>query len=84
MWVRYVQSSTICTGIIAFRRRLTVHADNTNADIDTRAHWLQLADKMGVPVRCVLFTASAKLCEHNDTVRALGGTLVRFRLYLSV
>ena len=26
---------------------------------------------MGVPVRCVLFTAPPKLCEHNDTVRAL-------------
>ena len=31
---------------------------------------------MGVPIRCVYFTAPAKLCEHNDTVRALNnGTL---------
>lgn len=31
---------------------------------------------MGVPVRCVLFTATPKLCEHNDTVRALNdGTM---------
>lgn len=35
-----------------------------------------MAQKMGVPVRCVLFTATPKLCEHNDTVRALNdGTL---------
>lgn len=45
--------------------------DNTNADQDVRAVWVNLAKKHSIPVRCVLFTASAKLCEHNDTVRAL-------------
>lgn len=45
--------------------------DNTNADIATRAIWIDLASKFKVPIRCVYFTASAKLCEHNDTVRAL-------------
>jgi predicted kinase len=45
--------------------------DNTNADPETRAVWVNLARKFEVPIRCVLFTASAKVCEHNDTVRAL-------------
>lgn len=50
-----------------------VAIDNTNADTDTRAHWVRLAEKHNVPIRCVLFTATAKLCEHNDAVRALSG-----------
>lgn len=49
-----------------------VAVDNTNADIETRAVWISLAWKMKVPIRLVHFTASTKLCEHNDTVRALG------------
>lgn len=51
----------------------SVAVDNTNADIDVRRHWLALAKKHDVPIRCVLFTASARLCEHNDAVRAFGG-----------
>ncbi|KAF2218130.1 polynucleotide kinase 3 phosphatase-domain-containing protein [Elsinoe ampelina] len=51
----------------------SVAVDNTNADMDVRKAWLDLAAKHNVPVRVVLFTASPKLCEHNDTVRALGG-----------
>lgn len=54
-----------------------VVVDNTNADIETRAAWVKLANKLNVAVRLVHFTASAKLCEHNDTVRALTGDLVR-------
>lgn len=54
----------------------SVVVDNTNADIETRAAWMHLASKLGVPVRVVHFTAPAKLCEHNDTVRALNGDLV--------
>lgn len=45
--------------------------DNTNADPDTRAVWVRLAQKMDVTIRCVLFTVPAKVCEHNDTFRAL-------------
>ncbi|KAL9604981.1 MAG: hypothetical protein Q9219_000169 [cf. Caloplaca sp. 3 TL-2023] len=48
-----------------------VAVDNTNADQETRAVWVQLAQKFQVPIRCVHFTASYKLCEHNDTVRAI-------------
>ena len=46
-------------------------ADNTNADIPTRAVWIELAAKLKIPIRCVYFTTPTKLCEHNDTVRAL-------------
>lgn len=47
------------------------HLDNTNADQETRAVWVQLAHKFAVPIRCVHFPAPAQLCQHNDTVRAL-------------
>lgn len=50
-----------------------VVVDNTNADRETRAVWIELAHKFNVPIRCVHFTASFKLCEHNDTVRAIAG-----------
>ncbi|OAL48864.1 PNK3P-domain-containing protein [Pyrenochaeta sp. DS3sAY3a] len=49
----------------------SVVVDNTNADPETRAVWIKLAQKLHVSIRCVLFTASVKICEHNDTVRAL-------------
>jgi bifunctional polynucleotide phosphatase/kinase len=49
----------------------SVAVDNTNADIDTRAHWLRLGQEFRIPVRCVHFTATTRLCEHNDCVRAL-------------
>jgi len=58
----------------------SVTVDNTNADVETRAHWIKLASKFGIPIRCILFTAPAKLCEHNDTVRAIGGSIVSFDL----
>ena len=45
--------------------------DNTNADVETRAIWIQLAQRFGLSIRCIYFTAHPKLCEHNDTVRAL-------------
>jgi hypothetical protein len=45
--------------------------DNTNADPGTRAVWVNLAKETNVPIRCIHFTAGAKVCEHNDTVRAL-------------
>lgn len=45
--------------------------DNTNADPETRAIWIKLAKTFGIPIRCVHFAAPTRLCEHNDTVRAL-------------
>lgn len=52
------------------------HLDNTNANHETRAVWVQLARRFAVPIRCVHFPAPAKLCQHNDTVRALSA--IRF------
>ncbi|KEF51197.1 uncharacterized protein A1O9_12811 [Exophiala aquamarina CBS 119918] len=49
----------------------SVAVDNTNADIETRAHWVRVAKEFNVPIRCVRFTASTRLAEHNDAVRAL-------------
>ena len=54
----------------------SVVVDNTNADVETRQVWASLAKKLRAPIRLVHFTAPAKLCEHNDTVRALNGDLV--------
>lgn len=53
----------------------SVVVDNTNRDRQARASWVRIAQEFRVPIRCVHFTASAKLCEHNDTVRALNGTV---------
>jgi len=54
----------------------SVVVDNTNADLETRSCWIALAKKLEVPIRCVLFTASSKVCEHNDIVRALNNGTV--------
>ena len=49
----------------------SVVVDNTNPDPDTRKQWVELAQKQGVPVRCVWFRTPLVVCEHNDAVRAL-------------
>ncbi|KAK4096599.1 PNK3P-domain-containing protein [Parathielavia hyrcaniae] len=45
--------------------------DNTNPDVDTRSHWVALARKHKVPIRCLWFRTPLALCEHNDAVRSL-------------
>jgi bifunctional polynucleotide phosphatase/kinase len=58
--------------VVARMHDLTMeHTDNTNADRETRAHWTALAKRLELPIRCVMFTASSELCEHNNMVRAL-------------
>ncbi len=54
----------------------SVAIDNTNADVGARAYWTSLAKEFKVPIRCVHFTASPRLCEHNDCVRALNPELM--------
>ena len=49
----------------------SVVVDNTNASVETRAHWIKLAHEFKIPIRCIRFTAPTRLCEHNDAVRAL-------------
>ncbi len=51
-------------------------SDNTNADIETRKHWIQIAQDLKIPIRLIRFTAPTRLCEHNDSVRALNTNLV--------
>ncbi|KAK0705763.1 polynucleotide kinase 3 phosphatase-domain-containing protein [Apiosordaria backusii] len=53
----------------------SVVIDNTNADPDTRAQWIDLAKKHKVPIRCVWFKTPLHLCEHNSAVRALNKSL---------
>ncbi|TAQ85076.1 hypothetical protein B7494_g6595 [Chlorociboria aeruginascens] len=53
----------------------SVAIDNTNADIETRSKWIALAKGHSTQIRCVLFTANAQICEHNDVVRALNSTM---------
>jgi len=53
-----------------------VWPDNTNADVATRAYWVAVAREFKIPIRCIRFTASARLAEHNDSVRALNPALV--------
>lgn len=61
----------------ALENEQSVAVDNTNADEATRAVWIKLGQQYDVPVRCVHFTASTKLCEHNDHVRALATSIAR-------
>ncbi|OHW99065.1 polynucleotide kinase 3 phosphatase [Colletotrichum incanum] len=53
----------------------SIAIDNTNADPDTRAVWIQLAEKQNVPVRCVWFKTPLHICEHNDAVRSMNESL---------
>lgn len=45
--------------------------DNTNADPNTRSHWVALAKRYRVSIRCALFKTPIGICEHNDAVRAM-------------
>ncbi|EON95684.1 putative bifunctional polynucleotide phosphatase kinase protein [Phaeoacremonium minimum UCRPA7] len=49
----------------------SVAIDNTNADPDTRAQWIELARKNKVPIRCLWFKTPIPIAEHNDAVRAM-------------
>ncbi|OBZ75300.1 Bifunctional polynucleotide phosphatase/kinase [Grifola frondosa] len=44
--------------------------DNTNRNADTRKHYIALAQKLGVPIRCILFEGSIDLAWHNNLYRA--------------
>ncbi|KAK2808825.1 hypothetical protein FQN50_004301 [Emmonsiellopsis sp. PD_5] len=48
----------------------SVAVDNTNADPETRAHWINLAKSHKVPIRCIYLSTPAKICKHNNAVRA--------------
>ena len=50
--------------------------DNTNANEETRAYWVELAKEFNVPIRCVQFISTPDLCRHNNAVRASNKELV--------
>ncbi|KAE8144904.1 polynucleotide kinase 3'-phosphatase [Aspergillus avenaceus] len=50
--------------------RRSVVVDNTNADPETRNHWIKVSKDLNIPIRCVYFSASSSLCRHNNAVRA--------------
>ncbi|KAL3494656.1 polynucleotide kinase 3 phosphatase-domain-containing protein [Aspergillus germanicus] len=58
---------------LAAKRSVVV--DNTNADQETRALWLDVAKEFKVPIRCVYFSATPAICKHNNAVRAANKTL---------
>ncbi|KAL2864600.1 putative DNA 3'-phosphatase Tpp1 [Aspergillus lucknowensis] len=53
----------------------SVAVDNTNADPETRAQWIDVAKEYSVPIRCVYFSASQEICKHNNAVRAANKNL---------
>jgi bifunctional polynucleotide phosphatase/kinase len=50
--------------------------DNTNPDLPVRSQYIAIAKKYNATPRCLYFSASPELCQHNDAVRGLGGELV--------
>ncbi|GJE97041.1 PNK3P-domain-containing protein [Phanerochaete sordida] len=44
--------------------------DNTNRDAATRKHYIDLAKKLDVPIRCFLFHGTLELAWHNNLYRA--------------
>ncbi|KAJ6623111.1 polynucleotide kinase 3 phosphatase-domain-containing protein [Mycena sp. CBHHK59/15] len=46
--------------------------DNTNRDAFTRKFYIDVAQKLGFPVRCMEFTGSFELAWHNNLYRAYG------------
>ncbi|KAI6778715.1 Bifunctional polynucleotide phosphatase/kinase-like protein [Emericellopsis cladophorae] len=55
----------------------SVVIDNTNADADTRALWVELARKANIPIRCVWFQTPIHIAQHNDAVRSQNKVLNR-------
>ncbi|GIJ89811.1 hypothetical protein Asppvi_008757 [Aspergillus pseudoviridinutans] len=53
----------------------SVVVDNTNADPNTRAEWVRVANEFNVPIRCVYFTSPPELCKHNNAVRSANRSL---------
>ena len=45
--------------------------DNTNPDQESRARYIQVANKLKVPVRCFLMSTTYKQARHNEVYRQL-------------
>ncbi|KAG0706419.1 polynucleotide kinase 3 phosphatase-domain-containing protein [Suillus ampliporus] len=55
---------------VALKAGTSCVVDNTNRDITTRKHYLDLAKKLKISVRCLVFTGSIDLAWHNNLYRA--------------
>lgn len=52
----------------------SVVVDNTNRNVTTRSHYIEIAKELGnVQVRCVFFDVSEELCWHNNLFRIRAG-----------
>ncbi|MCO5589605.1 hypothetical protein L7F22_043573 [Adiantum nelumboides] len=52
----------------------SVVVDNTNRNVTTRSHYIEIAEELGnVQVRCVFFDVSEELCWHNNLFRVRAG-----------
>ncbi|CAG8741921.1 8830_t:CDS:2, partial [Funneliformis caledonium] len=56
----------------ALKENKPVVIDNTNADVESRKAYINLAKKYKVPSRCFWFQASEALAKHNNMYRAFG------------
>ncbi|KAI0437246.1 PNK3P-domain-containing protein [Xylaria telfairii] len=60
----------------AMRSGIPIVIDDFNIDLESRSTWISIAAIHGVTPDVIFFPASAELCLHNDTVRALSKTLL--------
>ncbi|KAG2020586.1 polynucleotide kinase 3'-phosphatase [Coprinopsis cinerea AmutBmut pab1-1] len=54
----------------AISRKESCVIDNTNRDVATRKHYIDVAKKHKIPIRCFHFTAPVELAWHNNLYRA--------------
>ncbi|XP_060602624.1 bifunctional polynucleotide phosphatase/kinase-like [Ruditapes philippinarum] len=55
----------------SLKKGSSVVVDNTNADVESRARYLQAAATSGVPCRCFIFTTTFEHAKHNERFREI-------------
>ncbi|KAF0309435.1 Bifunctional polynucleotide phosphatase/kinase [Amphibalanus amphitrite] len=55
----------------AIKEGKSAAVDNTNGDRESRARYVQLGRRLGVPVRCLLMTTTLAHARHNNKYREL-------------